>query len=181
MKPRPTTLPFSITLIFIMFIYHHIYHPTTLWPLAGFVTRWYQVSAPTSRFFTHHSGFITSASLSSICSYRSPNYAPQCLIYGYLNISSWASYSLFQAEVTTILVTKVTRLINRWTLFTWLCSQVFLFSITCVKPFTPDIVKSKIEKCGKILKCVKLKNKQHRSKILLNSFPMNGLTFEVCP
>ena len=36
--------------------------------------------------------------------------------------------------------------------------------------------KSKIDKFSKIANRVKLKDKQHHSKVLLNSFPMNGDT-----
>ena len=39
-------------------------------------------------------------------------------------------------------------------------------------PFTFHRAKSKIDKCSKITNWVKLKNKQHHSKVLLNSFPM---------
>ena len=41
-------------------------------------------------------------------------------------------------------------------------------------PFTPDSTKSKIDQISKITNWVKLKNKQHYSKELLNSFTMNG-------
>ena len=47
--------------------------------------------------------------------------------------------------------------------------------------FTPDSAKSKIAKFSKITNWAKLKNKQHRSKVLLNSFPTNGRTFGFCP
>ena len=40
-------------------------------------------------------------------------------------------------------------------------------------PFTPDSAECKINKFSKITKWVKLKNKQHHSEVLLDSFPMN--------
>ena len=40
-----------------------------------------------------------------------------------------------------------------------------------INPFTLDNAKSKIDKYSKITNWVKLKNKQHCSKVLLNSFP----------
>ena len=44
-------------------------------------------------------------------------------------------------------------------------------------PFTPDSVKSKTDKFSKITIWVNLKNKQQlHSKVLLNSFPVNGHT-----
>ena len=46
-------------------------------------------------------------------------------------------------------------------------------------PFTPGSAKSTIDKCSKITNWVKLKNK-HQSKVLLNSFPMNGVTLGFC-
>ena len=42
--------------------------------------------------------------------------------------------------------------------------------------FTRDSARSKIDKFSKITNCVKLNNKQHHSKVLLNSFLMNGFT-----
>ena len=48
-------------------------------------------------------------------------------------------------------------------------------------PFTPDSAMSKIDKFSKITNWVKLINKQHHSKVLLNSFPMNGETLGFCP
>ena len=45
---------------------------------------------------------------------------------------------------------------------------------TFFNPFTPDSAKSETDQFTKITNWVKLKNKQHHSKILLNSFPMNG-------
>ena len=45
-----------------------------------------------------------------------------------------------------------------------------------LNPFTPNTAKSKVDNW------LKLKNKQHRSKVLLNSFPMNGRTLGFfCP
>ena len=46
---------------------------------------------------------------------------------------------------------------------------------------TPDRAKSKIYKFPKISNWVKLKNKQHHSKVLLDSFPMNDHTLGFCP
>ena len=43
-----------------------------------------------------------------------------------------------------------------------------------VYPFTPDSDKCKLDKFSKRTNWVKLKNKQHHSKVLLNSFPING-------
>ena len=45
---------------------------------------------------------------------------------------------------------------------------------------TPDGAKSKMFKFFKITNWVKLKNKQHNSKVLLNSFPINGHTLAFC-
>ena len=42
--------------------------------------------------------------------------------------------------------------------------------------FTPDSAKSKIDEFYKVTNWVKLKTKQHHSKVLRNSFPMNGHT-----
>ena len=60
------------------------------------------------------------------------------------------------------------------------CSGVFvLFSLTnftqflkLIHPLTPDSVISATSKFSKIPNRVKLKNKQHHSKVLLNIFPM---------
>ena len=43
-------------------------------------------------------------------------------------------------------------------------------------PFAPDSARSKTGQLSKITNWVKLKSKQHLSKVLLNSFPMNGRT-----
>ena len=48
-------------------------------------------------------------------------------------------------------------------------------------PLTPDSAKSKIDRNSRITNWVKLKTKQHHSKVLLNSFPMNGHTLGFCP
>ena len=48
-------------------------------------------------------------------------------------------------------------------------------------PLTPDSAKSKTDKFSKITIWVKLKSKQSHSKVLLNSFPMNGHTLGFCP
>ena len=48
-----------------------------------------------------------------------------------------------------------------------------------VNSFTP--AKSKTDKFYKITNWVKLKNKQHHSKVLHNSFPMIGHTSGFCP
>ena len=48
-------------------------------------------------------------------------------------------------------------------------------------PFTPDSGKFKIDKFPKMSNLVKLKNRQYLSKVLLNSFRMNGHTLEFCP
>ena len=45
---------------------------------------------------------------------------------------------------------------------------------------TTDSAKSKIVKFSKITTWVKLNDKQHHSKVLLNSFPMNGHTLGFC-
>ena len=45
-----------------------------------------------------------------------------------------------------------------------------------INPFTLDSDRSKTDKFSKITNRVKLKNKQHHSKELLNSFPVNGHT-----
>ena len=50
-----------------------------------------------------------------------------------------------------------------------------------INGFNPDSAKSKIDKVPKIVNWVKLKNKQHHSKLMLNRFPMNGHTFGFCP
>ena len=50
-----------------------------------------------------------------------------------------------------------------------------------INPFTPDSVKSKTENFSRITNRVKLKNKQHHSKVMLNSFPMNGHTLGFFP
>ena len=56
------------------------------------------------------------------------------------------------------------------------------WTVKLFNPFTPDSAESKIiDKFPKIPKWVKLKNKQHHSKVLLNSFPMNGHTLGFCP
>ena len=48
-------------------------------------------------------------------------------------------------------------------------------------PFTPDSAKSKIDEFSKIAVWGKFKNKQHHSKVLLNSFPNEWLHFRaVC-
>ena len=47
--------------------------------------------------------------------------------------------------------------------------------------FTPDSVKSNIDQFSKITNWVNSINKQHLSKVLLNSFPMNGHTLGLCP
>ena len=44
----------------------------------------------------------------------------------------------------------------------------------------PISVKSKTDKFSKIKNRVNLKNKQHHSEVLLNSFPMNGHTLGPC-
>ena len=41
-----------------------------------------------------------------------------------------------------------------------------------INPFSPDNAKSKTDKFSKITTWMKLKNKQHYSKVLLNSFSM---------
>ena len=46
---------------------------------------------------------------------------------------------------------------------------------------TPDNSKSKTDEFYKITNWLKLKNRQHHSKVLLNSFPMNGHTLGFCP
>ena len=48
-------------------------------------------------------------------------------------------------------------------------------------PFTPDSAKSIIDRFSKITNWRKLQNKQQHSKVLLNSFLMNGHTLGVCP
>ena len=50
-----------------------------------------------------------------------------------------------------------------------------------VNPFSPDSAKSNIGKFSKITNWVKLKYKQLYSKVLLNSFPMNGHILGLCP
>ena len=47
--------------------------------------------------------------------------------------------------------------------------------------FPPDKAKFKIDKVSKITNWVKLKNKQHHSKVLLNRFLINGHTLGFCP
>ena len=49
------------------------------------------------------------------------------------------------------------------------------------KPFTFDSGKSKIDQFSKITNWVKLKNKQHHSKVMCDSFPVNGNTLGFCP
>ena len=49
-----------------------------------------------------------------------------------------------------------------------------------VNPFTPESAKSIIDKFSKIKNWIKLKNKQHHCKVLLNGFPTNGDILEVC-
>ena len=51
-----------------------------------------------------------------------------------------------------------------------------LSSLYTINAFTPDSAKSKIDKLSKITNEIKLKNKHHYSKLLLNSFPINGNT-----
>ena len=53
--------------------------------------------------------------------------------------------------------------------------------VSCFNPSTHDGAMFKIVKFSKIKYWVKLKNKEHHSKILLNNFPMNGHTLEFCP
>ena len=61
-------------------------------------------------------------------------------------------------------------------------SRFRYFDACCtLNPFTPDRAKSKIDKFCKITNWVKLTTKQHHSKVLLNSFPMNGHTLGFCP
>ena len=48
-----------------------------------------------------------------------------------------------------------------------------------VTPFTHDSAKSKIDQFSQITNWVKFTSKQHHSKVLLNSFPMNGHTLLV--
>ena len=59
-------------------------------------------------------------------------------------------------------------------------SFLFACKFVVINPFTSDSAKSKIDKFSKITNWVKLKNKQHHSKVLLNSFPMNGRTLGFC-
>ena len=67
---------------------------------------------------------------------------------------------------------KNRRVVGYHTEITW-----FMQLITrAFNPFTPDRSKSKLDKFTKIINLVKLKNTQHHSKVLLNSFPMNGHT-----
>ena len=47
-------------------------------------------------------------------------------------------------------------------------------------PFSPDSANSQIDKFSKNTNWEKSKTKQHHSKVLLNSFPMNGHTLEFC-
>ena len=47
--------------------------------------------------------------------------------------------------------------------------------------YGPDSAKSKIVKFSKITKWVELKKKEHHSKVLLNSFPLNAYTLGFCP
>ena len=44
-----------------------------------------------------------------------------------------------------------------------------------INPVPPENFKSRIHKFSKIANWVEWKNKQHLSKVLLNSFPMNGV------
>ena len=46
--------------------------------------------------------------------------------------------------------------------------------------FNRDSAKYQIDKFSKVTNWVKLKNKQPHSKVLLNSFPMNGHTLGFC-
>ena len=50
-----------------------------------------------------------------------------------------------------------------------------------VNPSSLDHAKSKINTFSKLSNWGKLNNKQHRSKVLLNSFPKNGHTSGFCP
>ena len=58
----------------------------------------------------------------------------------------------------------------------------YTIELYSVHPFTPDSAKSKIDKFfSKITNWIKLENKLHRSKVLLNSFLMNDHTLGFCP
>ena len=57
---------------------------------------------------------------------------------------------------------------------------LFLLTNTNIHPFTPDSAKSKTDKFSNITNWVKVKDKQHQSKVQLNSFPMNGHTLGFC-
>ena len=50
-----------------------------------------------------------------------------------------------------------------------------------IMPFTSNSAKCKVDKFSKIRNRVKLNNKQHHSKVLLNSFPMNCHILVFCP
>ena len=62
----------------------------------------------------------------------------------------------------------------------WVLNERYDLTSQMLNPFTPESAKSKIDKFSKIANWVKLKNKQHHSKVLLNSFPMNGHTLGFC-
>ena len=62
----------------------------------------------------------------------------------------------------------------------WNCQSCPFFYFTIAfNRFTPDSTKSKTDKFSKITNWVKLKNNEHRSKVLLNSFPMNSHTLRI--
>ena len=50
------------------------------------------------------------------------------------------------------------------------------YKMHALHPFNPESAKFEIDKFPKITNGRKLKNKQHHSKVLPNSFPMNGNT-----
>ena len=52
---------------------------------------------------------------------------------------------------------------------------------TSLNPFPADRAKSKIDKFSKITNWVKMREKQHHSKALLNRFRMNGHSLGFCP
>ena len=51
-----------------------------------------------------------------------------------------------------------------------------MFATQIINLIISDSAKSKSDKFFKITNWVRLKNKQHHSKVLLNSFPTNGRT-----
>ena len=91
---------------------------------------------------------------------------------------------IFNNITTQTLQQKVSFMWTPYERLTWSASSrrvlYHLYEHLCGNPLTPDSAQSKINKLSKIANRIKSINKQHHSKVLLNSFPMNGHTLGFC-